>query len=158
MGCCGSGWQGPNPQLANVLGASRNQAALMHLALDTSTTWTSIALVDDHEVVSLDEVEEEPGEDLVARIDVLMRRSGITRTQVDGIVVGGWTGAVHVDPGGVAVARHSGSRTWRQRCRSVLARRGGSRDCGAVGSARHWGLCCRDRCPPPGDLLGALRL
>lgn len=81
----------------------------MHLALDTSTTWTSIALVDDHEIVALDEVEGvNPGEDLVARIDVLVRRSGISRTQVDGIVVGVGPGPYTSTRVGVAVARTLG--------------------------------------------------
>ena len=57
----------------------------MRLALDTSTTWSSIALVSGEEVVAADDIDAaNPGEVVVARIDELLREADVERTSLTG--------------------------------------------------------------------------
>lgn len=78
----------------------------MQLALDTSTTWSSIALMDGGVVVAVDETcGVNPGEAVVSQIDRLFRGAGIERSALTGIVVGVGPGPYTSTRIGVAIAR-----------------------------------------------------
>jgi len=81
----------------------------MRLALDTSTTWSSIALVSGEEVVAADDIDAaNPGEVVVARIDELLREADVERTSLTGVVVGVGPGPYTSTRVGVAIARALG--------------------------------------------------
>lgn len=81
----------------------------MRLALDTSTTWTSIALVANSSVVVGREVAGvNPGEVVVTTIDELLRESGESRGAITGIDVGVGPGPYTSTRVGVAIARTLG--------------------------------------------------
>ncbi len=81
----------------------------MQLALDTSTTWSSIAIVDGSDVLGVRELAGvNPGEIVVATIDELLRESGVERSQLRQINVGVGPGPYTSTRVGVAIARTLG--------------------------------------------------
>lgn len=81
----------------------------MQLALDTSTTCSSFALVDGLDIVSEQNVgRSNPGDSLVAAIDAMLRESQVNRAQIDQILVGVGPGPYTSTRVGVAIARTLG--------------------------------------------------
>lgn len=81
----------------------------MRLALDTSTVWSSIALMDGPDVVAeRDLVGVNPGEAVVDTIDTLVRDAGVSRLNIAGIDVGVGPGPYTSTRVGVAIARTLG--------------------------------------------------
>jgi tRNA threonylcarbamoyl adenosine modification protein YeaZ len=81
----------------------------MRLALDTSTTWSSIALIDDGVAVALADIDGvNPGEIVVSRIDQLLKSADVDRSALTGIVVGVGPGPYTSTRVGVAIARTLG--------------------------------------------------
>lgn len=81
----------------------------MRLALDTSTPWSSIALVDDGALIAARDLSGvNPGEAVVAAIDEMCTESGLSRAVISGIDVGVGPGPYTSTRVGVAIARTLG--------------------------------------------------
>ena len=81
----------------------------MRLALDTSTVWSSIALLDGVQVLAeRDLVGVNPGEAVVDTIDTLVGEVGVPRAEIAGIDVGVGPGPYTSTRVGVAIARTLG--------------------------------------------------
>lgn len=81
----------------------------MQLAIDTSTAWSSIALMDGERAVASDEMHGvNPGDAVVSRIDQLLRGVDVGRESLTGIVVGVGPGPYTSTRIGVAIARTLG--------------------------------------------------